>query len=153
MRDLLQTKLRFVAEQPHIWCGVSVENRKYGLPRIEHLQAASASVRFLSVEPLLEGLGLLNLAGIHWVIVGGESGPGARPIEKEWVTEIRDQCLEAGVSFFFKQWGGVQKSRTGRLLNGRTYDELPEIHEVVGPDREKRRQLVDAFEEEEALSI
>ena len=138
MRDLLQTKLRFVAEQPHIWCGVSVENRKYGLPRIEHLQAASASVRFLSVEPLLEGLGLLNLAGIHWVIVGGESGPGARPIEKEWVTEIRDQCLEAGVSFFFKQWGRVRKSQTGRTLDGQTDDQFPQRAEFPVMDKKKR---------------
>ena len=82
-------------------------------------------VRFLSVEPLLEDLGEIDLSGIHWVIVGGESGPGARPMSEEWVLAILDQCRRAGVPFFFKQWGGVQKSRHGRLLRGRTYDEMP----------------------------
>jgi protein gp37 len=125
MRDLLATKLRFAAEEPHIWWGVSVENRKQGLPRIGHLQAAPAAVRFLSIEPLLEGLGVVDLSRISWVIVGGESGPGARPIEESWVLEIRNQCRRARVPFFFKQWGGRQKSRTGRSLEGRTYDELP----------------------------
>ncbi|HEX7183063.1 MAG TPA: phage Gp37/Gp68 family protein [Thermoanaerobaculia bacterium] len=125
LRDLLKTRLRFAAEEPHIWWGVSVENRKQGLPRIEHLQAAPAVVRFLSIEPLLEGLGAVDLSGISWVIVGGESGPGARPIEESWVIEIRDQCHRARVPFFFKQWGGRHKSRTGRRLEGRTYDELP----------------------------
>ncbi len=84
------------------------------------------AVRFLSIEPLLENLGKLNLDGMSWIIVGGESGPGARPIEKEWVLSIRDQCRRAGVQFFFKQWGGVRKSATGRKLEGRTYDEFPE---------------------------
>src|SRR5436305_1480108 len=97
MRDLLQTKLASAGEQPHIWWGVSVENRKHGLPRIDHLRAAPGKVRFLSIEPLLEDLGPINLEGIHWVIVGGESGPGARPMEKDWVVSIRDQCQKAGV--------------------------------------------------------
>jgi protein gp37 len=125
LRDLLKTKLRFVAAEPHIWWGVSVENRKHGLPRIDHLRAAPAALRILSVEPLLESLGTIDLSGIGWVILGGESGPGARPIQESWVVEIRDQCREAGVPFFFKQWGGKQKSRTGRELEGRTYDETP----------------------------
>lgn len=125
LRDLLKTRLRFVAEEPHIWWGVSVENRKQGLPRMDHLRAAPAAVRFLSVEPLLESLGRIDLSEIDWVIVGGESGPGARPIEESWVLEIRDQCRRARVPFFFKQWGGRQKSRTGRALEGRTYDEVP----------------------------
>lgn len=123
---LLNTELKFAATQRHIWWGVSVENRKHGLPRIEHLRSAPGAVRFLSIEPLLENLGKLNLDGMSWIIVGGESGPGARPIEKEWVLSIRDQCRRAGVQFFFKQWGGVRKSATGRKLEGRTYDEFPE---------------------------
>src|SRR5207249_634330 len=101
------------------------ENRKHGLPRIDHLRAAPAAVRFLSIEPLLEDLGELNLEGIHWVIVGGESGAGARPMAKEWVLSIRDQCQQAKVRFFFKQWGGVRKSKAGRELEGQTYNELP----------------------------
>jgi protein gp37 len=127
MRDLLQTRLRSAADLPHIWWGVSVENKQYGISRIEHLQAAPASVRFLSIEPLLEHLGPLNLSGIHWVIVGGESGFGARPMKREWVTSIRKQCRDSRVPFFFKQWGGVRKSRAGRILDGRTYDAMP-IH-------------------------
>jgi protein gp37 len=125
MAGLLRGRLRFAAGCPHIWWGVSVENRQYGLPRVRHLRESPASVRFLSVEPLLEGLGDLDLDGIHWVIVGGESGHGARPLKREWVTSIRDQCAKAGVEFFFKQWGGVRKKRAGRLLDGRTYDGFP----------------------------
>lgn len=127
MMELLNTKLRDVAMLPHIWWGVSVENRKYGLPRIKDLCAASARVRFLSIEPLLEDLGEISLSGISWVIVGGESGPGARPMKQHWVLSIRDQCHRAGVPFFFKQWGGVRKSQTGRKLAGRTYDEFPQM--------------------------
>lgn len=125
MRSLLNSKLRFAAQSPHIWWGVSVENRKYGLPRIAELGAAKAAMRFLSVEPLLEDLGTVDLSGIHWVIVGGESGPGARPMEKEWVLSIRNQCRKARVPFFFKQWGGVHKAKHGRVLDGRTYDQMP----------------------------
>jgi protein gp37 len=125
MRDMLATTLRPFAVLPHVWWGVSVENRRHGLPRLEHLRAAPATVRWLSVEPLLEDLGSISLAGISWVVVGGESGPGARAIHAEWVRSIRDQCRAAGVPFFFKQWGGVSKSKTGRALDGRTYDEFP----------------------------
>lgn len=125
MMELLKTRLRFAAAQPHIWWGTSVENRNHGLPRIEHLRSAPASVRFLSIEPLLEDLGSLDLTGIHWVIVGGESGPGARPMKREWVVSLRRQCSEQGIPFFFKQWGGVRKSRAGRLLDGRTHDDMP----------------------------
>jgi protein gp37 len=131
LRDLLKTKLRFAAEDPHIWWGVSVENRKQGLPRIDHLRAAPAVIRFLSIEPLLESLGRIDLSGIGWVIVGGESGAGARPIEESWIVEIRDQCLEANVPFFFKQWGGRQKKRAGRELGGRIYNEMPRLREIV----------------------
>jgi len=125
MANLLHSRLSFAAAESHIWWGVSVENRKHGLPRLSDLQAAPAAVRFLSVEPLLEGLGQLNLDGIHWVIVGGESGNGARPLKKEWVTEVRDQCRSTGIPFFFKQWGGVRKKRAGRELDGQTYNDFP----------------------------
>lgn len=125
MAKLLSGRLRFAAAAAHIWWGVSVEDKRYGLPRIPDLQSAPAAVRFLSVEPLLEELGDLNLNGINWVIVGGESGRGARPIKPEWVTSIRDQCRNAQVPFFFKQWGGFQKKRNGRILDGRTHDEFP----------------------------
>jgi len=137
LRELLNTHLSFAAKQPHIWWGVSLENRKYGFPRLRDLQAAKASVRFLSVEPLLEDLGSLDLTGINWVIVGGESGLGARPMKIEWVTSIRDQCKKADIAFFFKQWGGVRKSLAGRRLQGRTYDEFPrrEAHPVASAHR------------------
>jgi protein gp37 len=125
LRKLLNTKLRFAAEQRHIWWGVSVEDKKYGLPRIEDLRKAQAKVRFLSVEPLLEDLGQVRLEGVDWVIVGGESGAGARPMKKEWVLSLRDQCKLRSVPFFFKQWGGVRKAAAGRRLEGRTYDEFP----------------------------
>jgi protein gp37 len=125
MRPMLAGKLRFAAEKSHIWWGVSVENRRQGVPRIAELQASPAAVRFLSVEPLLEDLGQLDLSGIHWVIVGGESGFGARPMKREWVVSVRRQCRNYGIPFFFKQWGGVHKAVAGRHLDGRTYDEMP----------------------------
>jgi protein gp37 len=125
MTSLLRSRLRFAAESRHIWWGVSIDTRAYGLPRLRDLQASPASVRFLSIEPLLEGLGRFSLDGIHWVIVGGESGHGARPLKKEWVTSIRDQCDTKGIPFFFKQWGGVRKKKAGRVLDGRTYDGFP----------------------------
>lgn len=142
LRDLLRTKLRPMADEPQIWWGVSVENRSQGLPRIDHLRAAPAQVRFLSVEPLLESLGRVDLSGIHWVIVGGESGAGARPLEESWVKEIRDQCRQAEVPFFFKQWGGRQKSKTGRELEGRTYDEIPPRSTGLVKDREALRSAL-----------
>jgi len=108
----------------NVWMGVSVENKDYTF-RIDHLRRTGAKVKFLSLEPLLGPLHKLNLKGIHWAIVGGESGPGARPLDAAWVTEIRDQCVRARVPFFFKQWGGVQKKRAGRILEGRTWDEMP----------------------------
>jgi protein gp37 len=135
MRDMLNGGLRFAAHEQNIWWGVSVEDRKYGVPRIAHLQTAPAKVRFLSIEPLLEDLGRLNLDGISWVIAGGESGPGARPMRREWVTSIRDQCRAQHVPFFFKQWGGVRKIKNGRKLDGRTYDEYPKISMNPVPDR------------------
>jgi protein gp37 len=125
LRELLNSTLQFAARETHIWWGVSVENRKYGLPRIQDLRNTNAAVRFLSVEPLLEDVGAINLSGVSWVIVGGESGPGARPMKKEWVLSVRDQCKRGRVPFFFKQWGGVRKSLAGRRLEGRTYSEFP----------------------------
>jgi protein gp37 len=130
----------------HVWFGVSVENRKHGLPRIEHLRASHACVRFLSIEPLLEDLGEINLGGIDWVIVGGESGPGARPLRGEWVRSIRSQCERARVPFFFKQWGGVQKSRNGRELDGRTWDDFPSPCGLPVPPREERERRLKLIE-------
>jgi protein gp37 len=125
LRELLNGPLREAAGEEHIWWGVSVEDRKYGLPRIADLQNTPAAVRFLSVEPLLEDIGRLPLQGISWVIVGGESGPGARPINEAWVLSILEQCETANVPFFFKQWGGVRKKAAGRSLLGRTFDGIP----------------------------
>lgn len=110
----------------NVWMGVSVESHDYTY-RIEHLRQSGAKIKFLSLEPLLSSLPRLNLLGIDWVIVGGESGPGARPMRKEWAVDIRDQCLSAGVPFFFKQWGGVNKKRTGRKLQGKTWSQMPLI--------------------------
>mgnify|MGYP001050675095 CR=1 FL=1 len=108
----------------NIWMGVSVESQSYTF-RIEHLRQTGAHVKFLSLEPLLGPLPALDLHDIDWVILGGESGPGARPMAKEWVIDIRDQCLAARVPFFFKQWGGINRKRAGRVLQGRTWDEIP----------------------------
>jgi len=109
---------------PNIWMGVSVERADY-LFRAEHLKATHAYIKFLSLEPLLGPLKELNLSGINWVIVGGESGPGARPVAPSWIRQIRDNCRDNHVPFFFKQWGGVRKKLAGRILDGRTWDELP----------------------------
>jgi len=109
----------------NVWQGVTVEHADY-LDRVEHLRATPARIKFLSLEPLLGPIPELDLAGIDWIIVGGESGPGARPMRPEWATDIRDQCLAAGVPFFFKQWGGRNKKKAGRVLDGRTWDQMPE---------------------------
>jgi len=135
LMQLLSTRLRFAAGQRHIWWGVSVEDQQYGLPRVEHLRAAPAAVRFLSIEPLLEDLGDFDLSGIDWAIVGGESGHGARKMEPAWVERIQQLCGRQNTAFFFKQWGGVQKSKAGRLLNGRTHDEMPERIAAPFPSR------------------
>ena len=144
MRDLLRGRLGFAAAAlPHVWWGVSVENRRHGLPRVDVLRQAPAAVRFLSVEPLLEDLGEFDLTGIHWVIVGGESGPGARPLRKEWVHNVREQCERANVAFFFKQWGGVRKAAAGRELDGRTYDGMPARPTRAVVPRRYRLSLID----------
>jgi len=142
MRDMLRSTLRFAADDPHIWWGVSVEDRKHGLPRIDHLRDAPAGLRFLSIEPLLEDPGPIDWRGIGWAIVGGESGPGARPLAEGWARSIRDQCAAAGVPFFFKQWGGVRKARAGRLLDGRAHDGVPPRAAAPVPDPAARRSLI-----------
>jgi protein gp37 len=146
MCQLLACELREAARSSHIWWGTSVENRKYGLPRIEDLRNTPVKVRFLSIEPLLEDLGEINLQGIHWVIVGGESGPGARPMNPAWVTSVMEQCRLANIPFFFKQWGGVRKKQSGRELNGRTYDEFPQICRSEFPSKTKRMQVLQSVE-------
>jgi protein gp37 len=146
MCDLLSTKCSDGAKLANIWWGVSVENRKHGLPRVVDLQATPATVRFLSIEPLLEDLGQIDLRGINWVIVGGESGPKCRPMKEEWVVSIQEQCAAANVAFFFKQWGGVRKSEAGRLLRGRTYDEMPLRTEIVPPSPVERRRQIRALD-------
>jgi protein gp37 len=113
----------------NIWMGTSVEDMRV-VERIDHLRDTEAKTRFLSLEPLIGPLPNLNLLDIHWVIVGGESGPKARPIDEAWVVDLREQCIEWGIPFFFKQWGGRNKKKTGRLLEGRTWDEFPVVGEV-----------------------
>ena len=147
LRSLLDRELAHAARCNHIWWGVSVENRKYGLPRIDDLLATSAAVKFLSIEPLLEDLGRIPLDGINWVIVGGESGPGAREMKEEWVISIQEQCAERNVPFFFKQWGGVRKKMRGRLLQGKTFDEYPVQERRVSPDSNVRIALLNAIED------
>lgn len=126
----LQRLSRQLPWQPHIWMGVSIEAQAYTF-RIDHLRDTNAHIKFLSLEPLLGPLENLNLKGINWVIVGGESGPGARVMQKEWVVDIRNQCQDAGIPFFFKQWGGTNKKKSGRELDGQTYDEMPAVSAIV----------------------
>jgi protein gp37 len=146
LHELLASKLAFAARLAHIWWGVSVEDREYGLPRVEHLRAAPAAMRFLSVEPLLEDLGEIDLSGIDWVIVGGESGHGARPMDAAWVQNIRRRCEGAGVPFFFKQWGGVRKGLKGRTLDGRTFDGIPERPVRTVPPKKERLAMIAEIE-------
>jgi protein gp37 len=141
MKELLDNELAFAANCEHIWWGVSVEDKRYGLPRIDYLRESRAKVKFLSIEPLLEDLGQIDLTGIDWVIVGGESGRGARPIQPDWVESILEQCQSANVPFFFKQWGGFNKKATGRELNGRVYDEMPKTIFNTMPSKFERLEL------------
>jgi protein gp37 len=124
MRSYL--RVRYARRPPpyHLWVGVSIENST-AKARVEHLRMSPASVRFLSIEPLIGPIGLIDLSGIHWVIAGGESGPGARPMHIDWAREIRNQCADRGVPFFFKQWGGIRPKSGGRDLDGREWNELP----------------------------
>lgn len=137
----LSDELAFAAALPHVWWGVSVENRKHGLPRVAHLRRTKAAVKFLSIEPLLEDLGDVDLRGVDWVIVGGESGHGARPLDAAWVRSVRERAAAAGARFFFKQWGGVQKAKNGRVLDGRTWDDQPPSSDVPVPDKRARRAI------------
>jgi protein gp37 len=133
MAALLQGKLRHAAKAAHIWWGVSVENRGHGLPRIEKLRGAKPAIAFLSIEPLLEDLGKLDLIGIDWVIVGGESGSGARPMLQEWVRSIRSQCKAQEIAFFFKQWGGCVKPKTGGSLMAKLTTSFPISYRIPFP--------------------
>lgn len=125
MRRLLSDTLRWMGALPNVWFGVSVENRRHGFPRLTALRRTPATVRFASMEPLLEDLGAVDLTDIDWVIAGGESGPGARAMRINWIVDLERECRRQGVPFFFKQWGGVRKHATGRTLNGRTYSAFP----------------------------
>lgn len=146
LMKLLNGRLAFATVSPHIWWGVSVEDVRHGKPRIEHIRRTPARVKFLSIEPLLEDLDVVDLTGIDWVIVGGESGPGARPMRSEWVNNLLRDCRRQGVPFFFKQWGGVQKKKTGRMLRGKTYDEFPLTPEADIPGRSIRHQMATDLE-------
>lgn len=150
MQSMLSENFTDMAAAPHVWFGVSVENRRHGLARLARLRETPAAVRFLSVEPLIEDLGMLDLSGIHWVIVGGESGPRARPMAIDWVRSIRDQCRAANIPFFFKQWGGVQKGKTGRELDGRTHDDQPPLIRQPLPPRAERKAIAARLEAEYA---
>jgi protein gp37 len=124
MARYLRSRYRETSAPSHIWLGVSVEDSK-GAARLKHLRDAPASVRFVSFEPLLASVGKVDLTGIHWAIVGGESGPRARPMKESWAIEIRDQCRAQKVAFFFKQWGGIRPKTGGRRLRGREWNEYP----------------------------
>jgi protein gp37 len=141
LRLMLKGPLKFATSTRHIWWGVSVENVKHGKPRVKHLHDTPAAVKFLSIEPLIEDLGVVDLSDIDWVIVGGESGPGARPMEEAWVRNLLEQCRHHAVPFFFKQWGGVQKKKAGRELSGKTYDEFPFTADAPFPDPAQRRSM------------
>jgi protein gp37 len=153
MRSLLRGKLRSLANLPHIWWGVSVENRLQGVPRIQLLRESKAIMPFLSIEPLLEDLGDIDLSGIAWVIVGGESGHGARPLNREWVRNVRRRCRRYNVPFFFKQWGGVRKQKFGRELDGRTYDEFPTVQTASPPSRSLRLTAIATIELQPQVSL
>lgn len=142
MREQVSRMHERLQAMPHVWLGVSVEDRKHGLPRIEQLRQTPAAVRFLSVEPLLEDIGCVDLRGIDWVIVGGESGPGARPMARDWVLSIQAQCESANAKFFFKQWGGLHKKLAGRLLDGRVFDGAPARTVAEVPAAKERSRIV-----------
>ena len=131
MRDYLQRRYADRHPPDHIWLGVSVEDAK-GATRINHLREAPAGVRFLSVEPLIGPVGPVDLSGVHWVIAGGESGPGARILNIDWARDIRDQCARQGVAFFFKQWGGIRPKSGGRELDGREWNQFPSNKTALG---------------------
>lgn len=155
LKALLEGSLAFAAQSQNIWWGVSVEDTRYGLPRLEYLKESAARFKFLSVEPLLEDIGRPDVRGIDWVIVGGESGVAARPIQPAWIENVRMSCEDAAVPFFFKQWGGRNKKAAGRVLHGRTYDEIPASSMEPIPEKLVRKdlknQLADRYRADEAL--
>lgn len=153
LKILLRGKLKSLAKLNHIWWGVSVENKSQGVPRIQSLRESNSVMQFLSIEPLLEDIGEIDLSGIAWVIVGGESGHGARPIKRAWVCNIRKQCRRFGVPFFFKQWGGVRKREAGRQLDGRTYDEFPSITNSSPPARKQRLTAIATIEQQPQITL
>lgn len=138
LSKMLNGLLSFASGVEHIWWGVSVEDRHYGLPRLEYLRSSAARIKFLSIEPLLEDLGSVTFTSIDWVIVGGESGLNARPMEAAWVRNIRDSCANSCTPFFFKQWGGRNKKLSGRTIDGRTHDAMPHQPKMVFPARKDR---------------
>ena len=133
MRDFVHQRYGSRSAPPHIWLGVSIEDAA-AMTRLRHLKQTNASTRFVSFEPLLGTLGSLDLTDIHWVIAGGESGPGARPVKVEWLRELRDQCRAQNVAFFFKQWGGRTPKAGGNTLDGRQWQEYPDIehNQILG---------------------
>ena len=147
LEQLLSGPLKFATGSSHIWWGVSVEDIKHGVPRIAHLKNTAAAIKFLSVEPLLEDLGEVNLSGIDWVIVGGESGRGARPLEESWVVNLLEYCEKCEIPFFFKQWGGVNKKKNGRKLGGKTYDQFPTAKKAFIPSRAERQDMMAVLEQ------
>jgi protein gp37 len=153
LQQLANLELHSLTECSNIWLGVSVENRSQGLPRVNHLRMTPASKRFLSIEPLLEDLGEIDLREIDWVIVGGESGPKARPMAPEWVRSIRDQCIANGTSFFFKQWGGKNKKLAGRSLDGEIHNEFPYTEVLASPSRSERLRLLSSLSTKEYANI
>lgn len=142
MCQMLNSSLGYAAAAPHIFWGVSVENRRHGLPRLDALKNSAAIRRFASIEPLLESLSPFSLAGIDWAIVGGESGPGARPMDPDWVRQIRDHCVRQSIAFHFKQWGGAKKKTAGRTLDGRTWDDRPPLPTITPPTLAQRKGIL-----------
>lgn len=128
--DILEQLSPLIDWPENVWMGVSVENQHYTF-RVDHLRRTGAFIKFLSLEPLIGPIEDIDLTGIDWAIIGGESGPGSRPMKKEWVLTLRDQCVREKVPFFFKQWGGVNKKKTGRELDGRTWDEMPTVDQAM----------------------
>jgi len=141
MRTMLKADLDFATELPHIWWGVTVENKRHGLPRLDCLQKCDASMRFLSCEPLLEDLGTVCFESINWVIAGGDSVPGARPVRKEWIVSLRNQCISAHIPFYFKQWGGFPNGKLGGELDGKEYRGFPPMLDLRTPSLVRRRQI------------
>jgi protein gp37 len=147
MQQMFANKLKFASNLEHIWCGTTVENKEHGLPRLNSLRNSNVSTRFLSCDPLLEDLGAVNLDGIGWVIVGGEIGTGARPMEKPWVLSLRDQCAAAKVPFLFAHWGGRPKKQYGREVEGKEYAEVPSHPSPEAPGSSRRAVIRAALRE------